>query len=124
MPNQRRILSSFILIEATITMSLFLHSSVPFLSVTRLPATARTCFSHKTNGSESRSPCTVRCMAAKRNSDDSSNFRRTAYYQPPIWDYDYIQSLKSEYVVWILFFLLFLLLVLRSRSIWYPLKKI
>ncbi|KAM4128988.1 hypothetical protein ACJW30_02G210700 [Castanea mollissima] len=79
-------------------MSLFLHSSVPLLSFTRLPATSRTCFSHKTNGSESRSPRTVQCMAAKRNSDNSSIIRRTANYQPPMWDYDYMQSLKSEYV--------------------------
>ena len=32
MPNQPRILYSFILIEASVTMSLFLHSSVPLLS--------------------------------------------------------------------------------------------
>ena len=99
MPNQPRILYSFILIEASVTMSLFLHSSVPLLSFPRLPATARTCFSHKTNGSESRSPRTAQCMAAKRNFDNSSIIRRTANYQPPIWDYDHMQSLKSEYVV-------------------------
>ncbi|XP_075653682.1 terpene synthase 10-like [Castanea sativa] len=79
-------------------MSLFLHSSVPLLSFTKLPATARSCFSHKTNGSESRSPRTIQCMAAKRNSENSNIIRRTANYQRPIWDYDYMQSLKSEYV--------------------------
>ena len=25
--------------------------------------------------------------------------RRTANYHPPIWDYDYVQSLRSDYVV-------------------------
>ncbi|WKA01884.1 hypothetical protein VitviT2T_020136 [Vitis vinifera] len=24
--------------------------------------------------------------------------RRTANYHPPIWDYDYVQSLRSDYV--------------------------
>ena len=117
MPNQPRILYSFVLTEATVTMSLFLHPSVPLHSFTRLLTTARACFSHKTSGCESHSPRTVQCIVAKRNSDNSSIIRRTANYQPPIWDYDYMQSLKSEYVVYILFFLLFLLLVLRSRGI-------
>ena len=60
-------------------MSLFLHSSVPLLSFTKLPATARTCFSHKINGSESPSPRTIQCMAAKRNSENSNIIRRTAF---------------------------------------------
>ncbi|KAG7981062.1 hypothetical protein I3843_05G212900 [Carya illinoinensis] len=42
----------------------------------------------------------IRSMASRdQNSSDSTNIvRRSANYKPTIWHYDYIQSLKSEYV--------------------------
>jgi (-)-alpha-terpineol synthase len=79
-------------------MSLHLCASVPLLSFTRLPAKSRTCISLETNGSENSAPRPVKRMAANRNSD-STIIRRNANYQRPIWDYDYMQSLRSEYLV-------------------------
>ena len=42
-----------------------------------------------------------RCMATTQISTPSNitTVRRSVNYQPPIWHYDYIQSLTSEYVV-------------------------
>ncbi|KAJ4703836.1 +limonene synthase [Melia azedarach] len=39
----------------------------------------------------------VKCMAPIRMSDESI-IRRSANYQPPIWGYDYVQSLRNNYV--------------------------
>ncbi|XP_050206905.1 terpene synthase 10-like isoform X2 [Mercurialis annua] len=36
------------------------------------------------------------CMAGSSNSNQIT-VRRTAHYKPTIWDYDFVQSLKSEY---------------------------
>ncbi len=80
------------------SMSLNVCALVPLLSFTRLAATTRTGISLETNGSESSAPRPVQCMAANKNSD-STIIRRTANYQRPIWDYDYVQSLRSDYVV-------------------------
>jgi (-)-alpha-terpineol synthase len=79
-------------------MSIHLCASVPLLSFTRLPAKSRTCISLETNGSENSAPRPVKRMVANRNSD-STIIRRNANYQRPIWDYDYMQSLRSEYMV-------------------------
>ena len=79
-------------------MSLSVCAFVPLLSFTRLAATTRTGISLETNGSESNAPRPVQCMATNKNSD-STIIRRTANYQRPIWDYDYLQSLRSDYVV-------------------------
>ncbi|KAK7827843.1 myrcene synthase [Quercus suber] len=40
----------------------------------------------------------VQCMANSKISKSTDIVRRSANYQAPIWDYDYIQSLRSEYV--------------------------
>ncbi|KAM4076901.1 hypothetical protein ACJW30_12G099500 [Castanea mollissima] len=41
----------------------------------------------------------VQCKVSSKISSTSTDIvRRTADYQPPIWDYDYIQSLRSEYL--------------------------
>jgi hypothetical protein len=46
-----------------------------------------------------------RCMATTQiptpSNITTSTVRRSANYQPPIWHYDYIQSLTSEYVVYV-----------------------
>jgi (-)-alpha-terpineol synthase len=46
-------------------------------------------------------PRPFQCMATDKISSNSNitTVRRSANYQPPIWHYDYIQSLTSEYVV-------------------------
>ncbi|XVF61830.1 hypothetical protein PTKIN_Ptkin08bG0162400 [Pterospermum kingtungense] len=38
-------------------------------------------------------------FVASANVSDKKIVRRSANYHPPIWDYDYIQSLKSDYLV-------------------------
>ncbi|XP_059456694.1 myrcene synthase, chloroplastic-like [Corylus avellana] len=43
-------------------------------------------------------PPTFLCMATTQISTPSNIVRRSANYQPPIWHYDYIQSLTSVYV--------------------------
>ncbi|XP_059431229.1 myrcene synthase, chloroplastic-like [Corylus avellana] len=43
-------------------------------------------------------PPTFVCMATTQISTPSNIVRRSANYQPPIWHYDYIQSLTSVYV--------------------------
>ncbi|XP_058207566.1 (-)-alpha-terpineol synthase-like isoform X2 [Rhododendron vialii] len=41
---------------------------------------------------------TFRCMAVSLQTCKQNIVRRSANYQPPIWDYDYVQSLNSKYV--------------------------
>uniref|UniRef100_A0A2N9HUY7 Uncharacterized protein n=1 Tax=Fagus sylvatica TaxID=28930 RepID=A0A2N9HUY7_FAGSY len=48
--------------------------------------------------SRSGIPRPVQCMPTSKISDSPNILRRSANYQPSIWHYDYIQSLKNEYV--------------------------
>lgn len=124
MPNQPRNLYSFILIQATVTMSFFLQSSLFLFSLSldcQQPLelafhikqmVVRVVPLLQSDAWHPKEIPTIQALLGERQIN----------YQPPVWDYDYMQSLKCEYVVWILF-LLFLFLVLRSRSIWYRLKK-
>ena len=41
----------------------------------------------------------VQCKVSSKISSSTDIVQRSADYQPPIWDYDYIQSLRSEYLV-------------------------
>ena len=44
--------------------------------------------------------CLAQCVAISTEVSDEKNFvRRSANYQPAIWDFDYVESLKSEYTV-------------------------
>ena len=46
------------------------------------------------------SSCPVRCLASDTNVfDEKSIGRRSANYQPPIWHFDYVQSIGSKYKV-------------------------
>ena len=42
----------------------------------------------------------LKCVADTKVSDENNNIiRRSANYQPPIWHFDYVQSLKSPFTV-------------------------
>nr|WBW04433.1 terpene synthase [Ficus langkokensis] len=49
-------------------------------------------------GRGTASSCPVRCLASDTNVfDEKSIGRKSANYQPPIWHFDYVQSLGSKY---------------------------
>ncbi|KAL6327457.1 hypothetical protein AAG906_019770 [Vitis piasezkii] len=78
-------------------MALLTLSSNPFFTFTRLQPTSRFCRG-KSQGVCISGP--VQCTGgAKTSSQTAVIVRRTANFQPSIWDYDYIQSLTSDYVV-------------------------
>ena len=60
----------------------------------------------------------VKCIVQERVSEGKDIIaRRSANYQPPIWHFNFVQSLKSEYVQVILLFLeLYLTIVLMVFS--------
>ncbi|KAL6327456.1 hypothetical protein AAG906_019769 [Vitis piasezkii] len=77
-------------------MALLTLSSNPFFTFTGLQPTSRFC-RRKLQGVCISGP--VQCTAgAKTSSQTAVIVRRTASYQPSIWDHDYIQSLTSDYV--------------------------
>jgi hypothetical protein len=93
-------------------MDLYRLASLGTCKFTPLVPISKSPVSFKTSRSGTSSvPPTFLCMATSEISSPSNIVRRTANYQPPIWHYDYIQSLTSVYVVYILitlFILLFL----------------
>ena len=46
----------------------------------------------------------AKCMAIATPTDDQTIVRRVGNYHPPIWEYDYVQSLTSKYQVYSKFF--------------------
>ncbi|WKA02028.1 hypothetical protein VitviT2T_020269 [Vitis vinifera] len=77
-------------------MALLTLSSNLFFTFTRLQPTSRFCRG-KSQGVRISGP--VQCTGgAKTSSQTAVIVRRTANFQPSIWDYDYIQSLTSDYV--------------------------
>ncbi|KAF7144286.1 hypothetical protein RHSIM_Rhsim05G0138200 [Rhododendron simsii] len=42
--------------------------------------------------------CTIRRICVSLKTSDEKIVRRSANYQPPMWDYDYVQSLDNKYV--------------------------
>lgn len=48
---------------------------------------------------------------------DINVVRRSANYHPPIWHYDYIQSLRSEYLVFFVKFVVFFYLFLTDLAL-------
>ncbi|XP_034705174.1 (-)-alpha-terpineol synthase-like [Vitis riparia] len=77
-------------------MALLTLSSNPFFTFTRLQPASRFCRG-KSQGVCISGP--VQCTGgAKTSSQTAVIVRRTASYQPSIWDHDYIQSLTSDYV--------------------------
>uniref|UniRef100_F6I5S8 (-)-alpha-terpineol synthase n=2 Tax=Vitis vinifera TaxID=29760 RepID=F6I5S8_VITVI len=77
-------------------MALLTLSSNPFFTFTRLQPASRFCRG-KSQGVCISGP--VQCTGgAKTSSQTAVIVRRTASYQPSIWDHDYIRSLTSDYV--------------------------
>ncbi|KAL4595817.1 hypothetical protein ACB092_12G119100 [Castanea dentata] len=74
-----------------------LLSSLPIRNFARVPVPCKVPFSLVTPRSGTV-PFSVQCMHASKISSSPEIWRRSANYQAPIWRYDYIQSLRSEYV--------------------------
>jgi hypothetical protein len=92
-------------------MDLYRLASLGNCKFTPLVPISKSPVSFVISRSGTTAPRTFRCMATSEISSPSNIVRRSANYQPPIWHYDYIQSLTSVYVVYILitlFILLFL----------------
>ncbi|CAK7349935.1 unnamed protein product [Dovyalis caffra] len=71
-------------------------ASSAILTFTKLPSTSsRTLLGFSSNAYSS---CQVRCMVAATSNTDKAIVRRSANFQTPIWDFNFIQSLSSEYV--------------------------
>ena len=76
-------------------MALFMLSSTSILSHSLLPP-RRDFWMGKSISGKPAHP--VQCVVVNRPSYETT-VRRTANYQAPIWDYDYVQSLTSDYRV-------------------------
>ncbi|MBA0766866.1 hypothetical protein Gotri_015865 [Gossypium trilobum] len=75
-------------------MALSLLTAVPSSSFIRLHTKCTSNRSNVNNLSVVRASKSV----AKANDSDQKIVRRSANYHPPTWEYDYIQSLKSDYL--------------------------
>ncbi|MBA0712463.1 hypothetical protein Golax_011565 [Gossypium laxum] len=75
-------------------MALSLLTAVPSSSFIRLHTKGTSNRSNVNNLSVVRASKSV----AKANDSDQKIVRRSANYHPPTWEYDYIQSLKSDYL--------------------------
>ncbi|KAM3730598.1 hypothetical protein ACB098_12G099300 [Castanea mollissima] len=80
-------------------MALKLLTSLPMYNFSRVPVSSKDPIllvtSRTRNGYLARP---VQCMAANKVSNSPDILRRSANYQPSIWNHDYIESLRIEYV--------------------------
>ena len=84
-----------------LSMALNLLASLPICNFPRAALPSRGSI-HLKSLVTSRSdivPGPVQCKVSSKISSSTDIVRRSANYQPPIWGYDYIQSLRSEYLV-------------------------
>ena len=69
-------------------MALSMFASIPdLITHARLPMISKS------------SSCKVKFMTANNSTREEIIVQRTSNYQPTIWDYDYVKSLRSDYVV-------------------------
>ena len=82
-------------------MALNLLASLPicYFPRTALPSRDPIHFKSLVTSRSEIVPGSVQCKVSNKTSRSTDIVRRSANYQPPIWDYDYIQSLRSEYLV-------------------------
>ncbi|KAG2709344.1 hypothetical protein I3843_05G213100 [Carya illinoinensis] len=85
-------------------MDLHLLTSLPSTNFTRVllpsktPISPKLVTSRSARGSTSTVPSAFKCKVTNEISSNSNVIvRRAGNYEPPIWHYDYIQSLRSDY---------------------------
>ena len=86
--------------QLSFTMALKLLTSLPMYNFSRVPVSSKDPISlvtSKTRNGYLARP--VQCMAANKVSTSPDILRRSANYQPSIWNHNYIESLRIEYAV-------------------------
>lgn len=86
--------------DSTLSMDLYLLGSLPNCGLfSRLPLPSKNPSPNVHFSTTGSVPRPFQCKATGKNSSNSIVVRRSANYQHPIWHHDYIESLKSKYVV-------------------------
>ncbi|KAK4572350.1 hypothetical protein RGQ29_030690 [Quercus rubra] len=80
-------------------MALKLLASLPIYNFSRVPVSSKDPISLVTSRNRNGYlPSPVQCMSANKVSNSPDILRRSANYQPSIWNHDYVESLRNEYV--------------------------
>ena len=86
--------------QLSFTMALKLLASLPIYNFSRVLVSSKDPISLVTSRTRNGYlPRPVQCMPANKVSNSPDILRRSANYQPSIWNHDYIESLTNEYVV-------------------------
>ena len=86
--------------QLSFTMALKLLASLPIYNFSRVPVSSKDPISLVTSRNRNGYlPSPVQCMSANKVSNSPDILRRSANYQPSIWNHDYVESLRNEYVV-------------------------
>ena len=97
--TQKTIIS--LIYQRPLSMALSLLASLPICNFPRaaIPSRGPIHFKSLVTSISDIVPRPVQCKVSSKISSSTDIVRRSANYQPPFWDHDYIQSLRSEYLV-------------------------